>query len=57
MRGALRIVYKNDNLTFQELLEKDNSVTVHHKNLQRLAIEMYKNKKSPLTATNAGTFY
>ena len=41
---ALRIVYKNDNLTFQELLEKDNSVTVHHKNLQRLAIEMYKIK-------------
>ena len=47
---ALRIVYKNENLTFQELLEKDNSVTVHHKNLQRLATEMYKIKHnlSPL---------
>ena len=41
---ALRIVYKNNNLTFQELLEKDGSVTIHHKNLQRLATEMYKIK-------------
>ena len=42
---ALRTVYKNYTLTFQELLEKDNSVTVHQKNLQRLAIEMFKIKK------------
>ena len=28
---ALRIVYKNANLTFQELLELDNSVSIHHK--------------------------
>lgn len=41
---ALRIVYKSKELTFQEMLEKDNSVTIHHKNLQRLAIEMYKIK-------------
>ena len=39
---ALRLVYKNNNCTFQELLEKDNAVTIHHRNLQRLAIEMYK---------------
>ena len=47
---ALRIVYKSENLTFQELLEKDDSVTIHHKNLQRLATEMYKikNHLSPL---------
>ena len=47
---ALRIVYQNENLTFQELLDKDNSVTTHHKNLQKLAIEMYKikNHLSPL---------
>ena len=42
---ALRIVYKDENLTFQELLDKDGSVTVHHRNLQKLAIEMYKIKK------------
>ena len=41
---ALRIVYKNDNLTFQQLLDKDNSVTIHDRNLQRLAVEMYKAK-------------
>ena len=47
---ALRIVYKNDELNFNELLELDNSMTVHHRNLQILAIEMYKvkNKISPL---------
>ena len=41
---ALRIVYKDDDLTFQQLLEKDNSVTIHEKNLQKLATEMYKVK-------------
>ena len=47
---ALRIVYKNDKLTFKELLEKDDSVTIHQKNLQKLATEMFriKNKLSPL---------
>ena len=47
---ALRTVYKNENLTFQELLDKDDSVTIHHRNLQRLATEMYKIKNhiSPL---------
>ena len=47
---ALQIVYKNDKLTFQELLDMDNSITIHHKNLQRLATEMYKvkNNISPL---------
>ena len=33
---ALRIVYKNDELTFRELLDKDNSTTIHQRNLQRL---------------------
>ena len=42
---ALRLVYKNDNATFEELLEIDNSVTVHLKNLQKLATEMYKAKE------------
>ena len=43
---ALRIVYKDENLTFQQLLEKDNSFTIHERNLQKLAIEMYKVKHS-----------
>ena len=47
---ALRLVYKNENLTFQDLLELDNSVTVHQKNLPKLSTEMYKakNNLSPL---------
>ena len=47
---ALRLVYKNENLCFQELLNLDNSVTIHQRNLQRLAVEMYKvkNNLSPL---------
>ena len=47
---ALRIVYKDDNSTFQELLDRDNSLTTHDRNLQKLAVEMYKTKNglSPL---------
>ena len=47
---ALRIVYKNENLCFQELLDLDNSVTIHQRNLQKLVVEMYKvkNNLSPL---------
>ena len=43
---ALRLVYKNKTLSFVELLIMDNSFTVHHRNLQKLAIEMYKVKNS-----------
>ena len=38
---ARRLVYQN-NLGFAELLDLDNSVTVHQKNLQVLATEIYK---------------
>ena len=41
---ALRIVYDDDLSSFEELLEKDNAVTVHQRNLQLLATEMYKFK-------------
>ena len=39
-----------DDFSFQELLDIDNSVTVHQRNLQKLATEMYKVKHhlSPL---------
>ena len=41
---ALRLVYRDRNLTFEQMLEKDGSFTVHQRNLQKLAIEMYKVK-------------
>ena len=41
---ALRAVHRNENLTFEELLEKEKSFTIHERNLQRLATEMYKVK-------------
>ena len=42
---ALRIVYQNEELSFQELLDLDCSVTIHQRNLRKLATEMYKIKK------------
>ena len=39
---ALRIVYSDYDSTFQELLDKDTSFSVHHRNIQILAIEIYK---------------
>ena len=42
---ALRVVYKNDDdLSFEELLVKDKSFSVHDRNLQKLAELMYKVK-------------
>ena len=41
---ALRIVYGNDTSTFKELLKRDNSVCIHHRNIQSLAIEMFKSQ-------------
>ena len=39
---ALRILYDDDISTFEQLLEKDNSTTIHDRNIKLLAKEMYK---------------
>ena len=39
---CLRIVYSDNTSSFEELLETDNSVSVHHRNIQVLATELYK---------------
>ena len=39
---CLRLIYNNNRSSFEDLLEKDNSVSIHHENLQALAIEMFK---------------
>ena len=38
---VLRITFGNKTSSINELLEKDNSVSIHHKSLQALTIEMY----------------
>ena len=45
----LRIVYKDYKSYFVELLSEDKSFTVHHTNVQKLAIEMYKVKNELCT--------
>ena len=48
---ALRLIYREDSLSFSELLKKDGSVTIHHRNIQKLSTEMYKtiNNLTPLS--------
>ena len=41
---ALRCVYRNDTSTFEVLLVKDGSFRIHHRNIQAMAIEMFKLK-------------
>ena len=41
---ALRIVYKDFNSSFQELLTEDNSLNIRHRNLQKLVTEIFKVK-------------
>ena len=39
---CLRITYNDKLSNFEELLHKDNSVSIHHNNRPALATEMYK---------------
>ena len=41
---CLRVIYSDKKSSYENLLEKDNSVSIHHKNIQALAIEMFKVK-------------
>ena len=40
----MRLVYNDSFSSFSELLQKDNSFTIHHQNIQELATEIYKLK-------------
>ena len=48
-KRALQNVYLDYTSTFEQLLKKDNSVSIHHRTIQLLAIEMFKiiNKCGP----------
>ena len=41
---SLRIVYRDYN---KDLLKKDNSVCIHHRNIQSLAVELFRVKENP----------
>ena len=41
---SLRIVHNGYESSFRELLELDNSVSIHHRNIRFLAIELFKVK-------------
>ena len=43
-KRALRTVYQDKKSNLQDLLQKDNSVSIHMKNFQYLATEIYKVK-------------
>ena len=51
---ALRLVYNDPTLPFEDLLTIDKSFTIHHRNLQKLATEMFKvkNNLSPVFMKN-----
>ena len=48
-KRCIQIVYSDNASSFEELLENDNSVSVHHRNIQVLATELHKivNEFSP----------
>ena len=45
---CLRLVYNDKQSSYEELLIKDGTVSIHHRNMQTLATEMFKveNEKS-----------
>ena len=43
---SLRIVHRDYNSSFEDLLKKDNSVCIHHRNIQSLAVELFKVKEN-----------
>ena len=49
---CLRLMYNDKYSSFEELMVKDKSLSIHHKNIHALAIEMFKvyNKTSPTSS-------
>ena len=41
---CLRLIYNNKKSTYEELLTKDGSISIHHRNIRALATEFYKIK-------------
>ena len=43
---ALRLTYDDYNTSFEDLLTRDKTVCIHHRNIQKVAIEMFKVKNN-----------
>ena len=53
-RTALRVVYKNNVFSFEELLKFNKSFKIHHRNIQSLSIELFTIKNNlSVTIVNA----
>ena len=50
---ALRTVYNDNGLTFENLLKNDNSVSIYHKNIRLLGIELCKVQNNLWTHLNS----
>ena len=53
---AIRKVYNDTITSFEELLVKDKTFTIHHQNIQSLTIEMYKSVNN-LPGGNLSDFF
>ena len=51
-----RIVYRDYNSSFKNLLKKDNSVCIHHRNIQGLPVELLKVKENLSNTIMSDTF-
>ena len=51
-----RIVYRDYNSSFKDLLKKDNSVCIHHRNIQGLPVELLKVKENLSNTIMSDTF-
>ena len=55
-KELLEFVHNDNESTFEDLLKKDNSLSIHHKNIRLLGIELYKVKNNLPTHLMAEIF-
>ena len=55
-KRCLRLIYCDKNSSYEELLEKGWSASIHHRNVQNLAIKMYKVKNELASMITANVF-
>ena len=44
MKGDLRLVCSDYNAAFEDLIKRDKAVSIHHRNIQKVDLEMFKVK-------------